>query len=433
MRLRRFLAAVQFLLVGRTLSMRVRDYESEPVVDKSSVFEVLSRTLNLDPEAYLRVPDIIEREGYPAEVHRVHTDDGYILEMQRIPYSPSNVNDKRDRPPILMLHAYTFSGSVFVTNTKEQSPGFIFADAGYDVWIAEYRGTIYSLRHDVYNHQQKEFWNFTYEELGMYDTPAMIDYVINETGHSQIYLLLQHSAAVPAMIALSKRPEYNSKIKLIVGLSPIISLKYGNSLSNVAYRFPKLAEITYTLHDLLGGEIPCRAPVTRFFSRFGPSLYPVDLMRKGTYLAFAKYDGRTTNFTRYPVFMSHFPDGMSVRASAHLVQMVARSAFAPYDYGHERNMDVYGKTSPDEYPLHLVTAPMLATWTYNEILVCREDVEHLVNRLPDATMFRVPNPGFVHLDYVYAHETRESCYLPIIARMKSFEHQRIGKTFLRGL
>lgn len=32
--------------------------------------------------------ELIAKYGYPAEIHRLTTDDGYILEMHRIPGSP---------------------------------------------------------------------------------------------------------------------------------------------------------------------------------------------------------------------------------------------------------------------------------------------------------------------------------------------------------
>lgn len=36
-------------------------------------------------------------QGYPVETHRVTTEDGYILEMHRIPFG---VHPKRPQPPV---------------------------------------------------------------------------------------------------------------------------------------------------------------------------------------------------------------------------------------------------------------------------------------------------------------------------------------------
>ena len=49
-------------------------------------------------------------------------------------------------------------------------------DEGYDVWLANMRGTQYSRKH-VYqdpSNSQSIYWNFTWAEKGMLDVPAAI-------------------------------------------------------------------------------------------------------------------------------------------------------------------------------------------------------------------------------------------------------------------
>jgi hypothetical protein len=58
------------------------------------------------------------------------------------------------------------------------SPAFILAQAGYDVWLGNSRGTKFSRKHLTLDpDQDKEYWEFSYAENGKYDLPAMIDYV----------------------------------------------------------------------------------------------------------------------------------------------------------------------------------------------------------------------------------------------------------------
>ena len=47
-----------------------------------------------------------------------------------------------------------------VNDLKIGAPAFILADAGYDVWIGNNRGTKYGMRHISLGHKDPKFWDF---------------------------------------------------------------------------------------------------------------------------------------------------------------------------------------------------------------------------------------------------------------------------------
>jgi len=117
--------------------------------------------------------------GYPCEEYNVTTDDGYILSLKRIPHGLSNAtgnSTENTRQPVLLFHGLMVvstlyillntthviqilfttekmnllieqDGFCWVLSTPKQSLGFILADGGFDVWIANCRGTRSSRRH----------------------------------------------------------------------------------------------------------------------------------------------------------------------------------------------------------------------------------------------------------------------------------------------
>ena len=47
-------------------------------------------------------------------------------------------------------------------------------DAGFDVWMGNNRGSPYCLKHDKFTTDDKEFWEWGFAEMGIYDDVANI-------------------------------------------------------------------------------------------------------------------------------------------------------------------------------------------------------------------------------------------------------------------
>lgn len=67
--------------------------------------------------------------------------------------------------------------------------GYVLSDLGYDVWMGNARGNRYSKNHTSLNSDYVEFWDFTFHEMGKYDLPANIDYILANTGYDQLHYI----------------------------------------------------------------------------------------------------------------------------------------------------------------------------------------------------------------------------------------------------
>ena len=74
------------------------------------------------------------------------------------------------------------------------------------------RGSKHSMMHKTLNTESKEFWNFSWHEIGVYDLPAMIDYMLNVTNETNCYYVGHSQGATVLTVLLSDLPQYNQKI-----------------------------------------------------------------------------------------------------------------------------------------------------------------------------------------------------------------------------
>ncbi|KAK9504231.1 hypothetical protein O3M35_010609 [Rhynocoris fuscipes] len=170
--------------------------------------------------------------GYQCETHDVLTDDGYIVIAHRI---VTGING----PPVILQHGFLEASDNFLL-LKENSLAFLLAEAGYDVWMTNFRGNYYSRGHVKYDRSMTSYWNFSFHECGYYDIPAFIDKIILVTGYPQVFYI-GHSMGTTAFIVMaSSRPEYNAKIRAALLMAQVVITPSLNELS-----FPMKMVIKY--------------------------------------------------------------------------------------------------------------------------------------------------------------------------------------------
>ncbi|KAL1437622.1 hypothetical protein MTO96_048769 [Rhipicephalus appendiculatus] len=312
--------------------------------------------IHLDPDASRNVSELITSKGYPVEEHTVTTDDGYVLRVQRIPHERSNTAqrttnytvDSEGKTPVLVLHGTAMSSADFVLNFPHQSLGFLLADAGYDVWLGNFRGNIYT-SHTRYTRINPVFWNFSFDEMVKHDLPATIDTVLNVTRQERLLYIGWSQGSQVLFGLLSEKPDYNSKTFLRLTGS-------GGLMVNTA-----LTKIQAAL--VCGSD------------------FTVDLC----IAAVAVLNGinwNQLNISRLSVYLSHDPSGTSVRNVHHLTQLIRCNCFRKYDYGMLLNILNYRTWRPPRYELSRVRVPVALYHSAGDWYADPWDVARLQRELP---------------------------------------------------
>uniref|UniRef100_A0A8C8BJA9 Partial AB-hydrolase lipase domain-containing protein n=1 Tax=Otus sunia TaxID=257818 RepID=A0A8C8BJA9_9STRI len=176
-----------------------------------------------NPEQFMNISQKICFHGYPSEEYNVLTEDGYFLSINRIPHGKGETGS---RLPVLIVHGFSLDGGDWVDNLPSNSLGFILADEGYDVWIGNNRGNSWSRRHLNLSVDQEEFWDFSFHEMAVYDLPAMVDFILRQTGQEKLFYIGHAQGNSVGFIAFSSMPHLAEKIKLFFALAPLYTFHH---------------------------------------------------------------------------------------------------------------------------------------------------------------------------------------------------------------
>ena len=147
--------------------------------------------------------------------------------MHRIPHGRKNESKGERRQPVLVMHGLLDSSGTWIFTGPEAGLGYLLADAGYDVWMGNSRGNTNSRRHVTLNpdgrrRERQQFWSFSWHEMGVYDLPAMIDFVLEQTSFEKLHYIGHSQGTTSFFVMASMRPEYNEKILLMNALAPVV-------------------------------------------------------------------------------------------------------------------------------------------------------------------------------------------------------------------
>lgn len=70
-----------------------------------------------------------------------------------------------------------------------------------------------------------------WHEIGIYDLPSIIDYVLQTTGHQSILYVGVSMGTTAFFVMCSERPENNAKVQYMVALAPVAYLNYITSVA----------------------------------------------------------------------------------------------------------------------------------------------------------------------------------------------------------
>ncbi|XP_076194824.1 lysosomal acid lipase/cholesteryl ester hydrolase-like [Aptenodytes patagonicus] len=359
-----------------------------------------------NPECFMNVSEIIRYHGYPSEEYQVTTEDGYILGVFRIPAGRNSQNTGQ-KPVVFLQHAFLGDATHWISNLPNNSLGFLLADAGYDVWMGNSRGNTWSLKHKTLNPSQKAFWQFSFDEMGKYDIPAELYFIMNKTGQKDVYYVGHSEGTTTGFIAFSTYPELAKRVKIFCALGPVTTCSHAAS---------PLIKITNVPEALLRLVLGSKGAMHQIGFLKGPVIQLCTSLDKfcGHVLCYiAGGNIKNLNTSRINTYVGHSPAGTSVQNIIHWHQLTRADQFQAYDYGSKENMKKYNQSTPPAYEIEKISTP-IAVWSGGrDKFADPKDMAKLLPRITNL-IYHEHFPAWGHLDFIWGLDATEKMYRKII-------------------
>ena len=348
------------------------------------------------------------------ETHRIETEDGYLLELHRIPATRGSrhrkhVSGARGKS-VLLMHGMMCSSYCWVTSDTN-SLAFILSDQGYDVWLGNFRGTKYSRKHvSLDPDKDLQFWRFSLHELGVKDLSAMITNILRISGNKKLSFIGHSMGTTCFLILASYRPSLVTNVDLAILMAPVVEPHH---MSNFIWYVAPLQKLAKVVMESLGilEILPASLLIEKLtWDHIGHLCLKLQLRgpvlndRDQQMMSRICHHARTSKTSFFTIL--------------HYGQNITNKCFHAYDwYDARENLARYGTISPPLYTLSEVPVPVALFWSPKDTLSSKQDMQRLVNELPHVVDCKETNIG--HLDYLWGSNVKGDIYYDVLDLLSS--------------
>lgn len=367
---------------------------------------------NQDPEITMDAVQLIRYWGYPGEEHTAETSDGYQIKIHRIPYG-NGQQPGGNRPVIFLQHGLECSSTNWLTNLPNEAAGFVFADAGFDVWMGNVRGNTYGLKNINFSIKDHRFWEFSWDEMAAFDLDATINLALSVSNASQLYYMGHSQGTLTAFAKFSSDIEFGKKIKKLFALGPVATVKHIKGALSYLALFTRELEF---LLNLIGYDqfLPNNKIMDLLAKLFcGGSTIGGEVCEDILFLV-AGPNSHQTNQSRIPVYIGHTPAGTSSQNVIHFLQMVNSGLFQKYNFGENGNLKNYGQPHPPVYDLTKMQVPTALFWGDLDWLADPQDIKNSIIPYIQNLIGNYEYSDFNHLDFIWGLNAASQVYDKVI-------------------
>ena len=330
----------------------------------------------------------------------IPTQDNYLLKIFRV-----RNTEKKNKKSIILIHGIIDSSDNWLIN-KKSSIAKTLLNQGYDLWFLNSRGNKYSCYHKNLKNDDKNFWDFSFQEMGL-DLKAVVEHVFFET--KEKVLVFGHSQGSSQVFAkLSTDLELQGKIEKFFAFAPVV------------YFIGLISENQKNLFSFLNNRN--FFSFLRFFHvyRIGEKGFIKTKLGENILALFCKLytflcnwlldffigNPKLDDIDQISKFLAHAPSRSSLRSFEHYYQLIINNdlGFRHFDFGEKRNLLEYNSKNSPIFDISKINIPVYIYYSDNDELSTIESVRLISKKLKNAK-FRFFE-GFSHLTYFWGKDLR---------------------------
>jgi pimeloyl-ACP methyl ester carboxylesterase len=366
------------------------------------LFQVFTLILSEDLEVYYK--DYIKQYGYELEENPVTTEDGFILSVWHL--QPKKPNGK----VVFLQHGLADTAWTFF-QLKHKSLPFFLLQEGYDLWLGNIRGNIFSSKHAT-KKIKADYNNFTIDEFVKYDLPTMVDYVKSRTGVKKLSYIGHSQGSTMFFMLTMHNPSYvqnNFDHFATLGTVPNIAythfapIELLDKISGIlkAVKIFDTINLTNAQRNLVSGFCKLSPGICGKFFDAAAALHPSKRM----------------NYTDIFNFMFYYPGGVSKTNLLHWSQIHKMKQLVYYNPNFEKEQTAVPYNTEN---LKNWKIKSLISRTDDDTFSSYEDVTEFYMNVEDKSLIEILDlKDYSHLDVLGAESAYEEIYMPIINFLKN--------------
>ena len=339
---------------------------------------------NLSPMDTLQ--HMVNKQGsYHFEAYNLVTSDGIPLQIHRL---RKNSHNQKISTPIFMQHGLLGSSADFLL---EDGIAYTLADAGKDVWLGNFRGSIFSRRCQREPINDERFWGYCIDHHGSEDLPTMINFVLKETRQTQIIYIGHSMGATALFIMCNLHSNMSSKIKEAHLLAPVADCSVVQGLPKYCIN---AAEYLMHILEMLG-------IYTLFFPRMlkGYSLMAILMFQIVGYHSF-DIDNK---FDRIKTILEFAPSGSTTKTVLQYIRCHKKKQLVSAKYD--------GCSVTYVYSLECANFPTIIYWSEDDYAAGRRNMERMMKDLPNVAGVYQLNNNYGHVDFTWSDDLQVNILL----------------------